>query len=77
MGDVVDFPEDRCKDIAFDDVPIAKANFRRQFSSLCLAAEYNDIERGWLLAHLMMVCGRSETSLGQHNRDLEKKAYGE
>ena len=77
MGKIVPFPPDRAKQIAFDSPDLAKNNFRREFASLFIAAEFNDIEREWLLAHLRTVCGNLEKSLEPHNRELEKLAYGE
>lgn len=77
MGKVVNFPADRAKQIAFDNPELAKTNFRREFASLCIASEYNDIPREWLVAHLETVVNRLRESLEPHNRDLEKKAYGD
>lgn len=76
MSNVIPFPADRARVIAFDDVDLAKNNFRREMASLFIAAEFNDIPREWLLEHLEGCVTRVRESLTPDNRSLENAAYG-
>ncbi len=71
MGDVVKMvPADQ---EAEPDIETLKTNFRKQFASLCIAAEFSDLPRTWILEHIDMVRNQVAESLTPEGQERERK----
>lgn len=57
------------------DAETLRTNFRKEFASLFIAGEFNDIPREWMLSHLRTVVQNIEESLLPENRAKEREMF--